>query len=138
MGKLARFGVSMDESLLRAFDEFVMKRGYKNRSQAISQLVNSCLVHSLSMDETATVVGLIVIVYNHEKRELLDTLIDLQHKYLSSVISSLHVHLDRHDCLEIIVVKGKIQKLRKIENDIVKVKGVKQGYFQVIAEKNNA
>jgi len=138
MGKLARFGVSMDESLLRAFDEFVMKRGYKNRSQAISQLVNSCLVHSLSMDETATVVGLIVIVYNHEKRELLDTLIDLQHKYLSSVISSLHVHLDRHDCLEIIVVKGKVQKLRKIENDIVKVKGVKQGYFQVIAEKNNA
>jgi len=138
MGKLARFGVSMDESLLRAFDEFVMKRGYKNRSQAISQLVNSCLAHSLSMDETATVVGLIVIVYNHEKRELLDTLIDLQHKYLSSVISSLHVHLDRHDCLEIIVVKGKIQKLRKIENDIVKVKGVKQGYLQVIAEKNNA
>jgi len=138
MGKLARFGVSMDESLLRAFDEFVMKRGYKNRSQVISQLVNSCLAQSLSMDETATVVGLIVIVYNHEKRELLDTLIDLQHKYLSSVISSLHVHLDRHDCLEIIVVKGKIQKLRKIENDIVKVKGVKQGYFQVIAEKNNA
>ncbi|RLJ10151.1 MAG: nickel-responsive transcriptional regulator NikR [Candidatus Aenigmatarchaeota archaeon] len=138
MGKLARFGVSMDESLLRAFDEFVMKRGYKNRSQAISQLVNSCLAQSLSMDETATVVGLIVIVYNHKKRELLDTLIDLQHKYLSSVISSLHVHLDRHDCLEIIVVKGKIQKLRKIENDIVKVKGVKQGYLQVIAEKNNA
>ena len=101
-------------------------------------MVNSCLAQSLSMDETATVVGLIVIVYNHEKRELLDTLIDLQHKYLSSIISSLHVHLDRHDCLEIIVVKGKIQKLRKIENDIVKVKGVKQGYLQVIAEKNNA
>ncbi len=138
MGRLTRFGVSMDESLLKAFDEFVLKRGYKNRSQAISQLVNNCLAQRLSMDETAAVVGVIVIVYNHEKRELVDTLIDLQHKYLSSVVSSLHVHLSKHDCLEIIVVEGKMRKLRKIENEIVKVKGVKQGYLQVMAKKNNA
>jgi len=128
----------MDKSLLKAFDEYVLKRGYKNRSQAISQLVNNCLVQRLSMDETAVVVGIIVIVYNHEKRELVDTLIDLQHKYLSSIISSLHVHLSKHDCLEIIVVEGETQKLRRVENEIVKIKGVKQGYLQVIAKKNNA
>jgi len=138
MGRLTRFGVSMDKSLLKAFDEYVLKRGYKNRSQAISQLVNNCLVQRLSMDETAVVVGIIVIVYNHEKRELVDTLIDLQHKYLSSIISSLHVHLSKHDCLEIIVVEGETQKLRRVENEIVKIKGVKQGYLQVIAKKNNA
>lgn len=128
----------MDESLLKAFDEYVLKREYKNRSQAISQLVNNCLAQSLSMDEIAVVVGIIVIVYNHEKRELVDTLIDLQHKYLSSIISSLHVHLSKHDCLEIIVVEGETQKLRRVENEIVKIKGVKQGYLQVIAKKNNA
>ncbi len=135
MGKLARFGVSMDEALLKAFDQSSQKRGYKNRSQALTQLVNNWLTQKLLADETAVVVGVIIMVYNHHKRELVDTLIDLQHKYLSSIISSLHVHLSKHDCLEIIVAKGKMQNLREIGDKITGIKGVKQGYLQVVAKK---
>ena len=79
------------------------------------------------------VTGVIILVYNHEKRELVDTLIDLQHTFMGNIISTLHVHLDHHHCLEIIVVKGKTSHLKELADKLISVKGVKQGCFRVVS-----
>ena len=133
MSNLVRFGISMEEDLLKDFDEFIKKRGFKNRSQAIAQCLRDYLSQALETIPEAVVTGVIILVYNHEKRELVDTLIDLQHTFVGNIISTLHVHLDHHHCLEIIVVKGRTSHLKELADKLISVKGVKQGCFRVIS-----
>jgi CopG family nickel-responsive transcriptional regulator len=80
---------------------------------------------------TAETVGTITIVYSHETRELTDTLTDLQHRYYSSIISAMHIHLDEHNCLEVIVVKGKAKDIKIIADRLIGTKGVKHGKLTV-------
>jgi CopG family nickel-responsive transcriptional regulator len=79
----------------------------------------------------AETVGTITIVYSHDKRELTDTLTELQHHYFSSIISSMHIHLDEHNCLEVIVVKGKAKDIKAIADRLIGTKGVKHGKLSV-------
>jgi CopG family nickel-responsive transcriptional regulator len=124
---LIRFGISLDSSLLGKFDSLIRKKGYRSRSEAIRDLIRDRLVREEWERGGKETVGSITIVYSHDTRELTDTLTDIQHTHHASVISSMHVHLDHHNCLEVIVVKGKGNAIQKIADRLIGTKGVKHG-----------
>ncbi len=124
--RLVRFGVSIDAELLKQFDRLIEQRRYVNRSEAIRDLIRDNLVEREWSDNRETV-GTITIVYHHGVRELLDRLTNLQHRYARQIRSSLHVHLDAHHCLEVLVVSGKSAELRRFADSLIGTKGVKHG-----------
>ncbi len=127
MDDIVRFGVSMDSSLLKQFDKYINQKGYANRSEAIRDLIRSNLVEEEWKVGKGETVGTITIIYNHHKRELTDTLTNIQHKYHASMISTMHVHLDSHNCLEVLVVKGKGKEIKIIADRLIGTKGVMHG-----------
>jgi CopG family nickel-responsive transcriptional regulator len=124
---LVRFGISLDNLLLKRFDTLIHKKGYANRSEAIRDLIRDSLVSEEWESPQAETVGTITVVYSHDTRELTDTLTDIQHGFHASIISSMHVHLDHHNCLEVIIVKGKGKEIKKIADRLIGTKGVKHG-----------
>ena len=124
---VTRFGISIENPLLTKFDDLIKRKGYSNRSEAIRDLIRDSLVAEEWESSTAETVGTITIVYSHETRELTDVLTDLQHHYHESIVSTMHIHLDAHNCLEAIVVKGKADDIRKIADKLIGTKGVKHG-----------
>ncbi len=122
-----RFGISLDKLLLERFDRLIKKKGYKNRSEAIRDLIRDSLVKDEWESATTEIAGTITIVYSHDTRELTDRLIDLQHEYHESIISAMHVHLDEHNCLEVIVVRGKPKDIKAIADKLIGTRGVKHG-----------
>ncbi len=127
MGKTVRFGLAMDDELLKRFDELIKGKGYANRSEAVRDLVRNELVESEWESDENVTVGTITLVYNHEVKDLSDKLTDLQHQLHDAVISTLHVHLDAHNCLEVLVVKGPAKDVKKMADHIIGTKGVKHG-----------
>jgi CopG family nickel-responsive transcriptional regulator len=134
---LKRFGISLDSSLLRSFDSLITKKGYRNRSEAIRDLIRGCLVREEWKRGEKETVGSITIVYSHGTRELTDTLTDIQHSHHASVIASMHVHLDHHNCLEVIVVRGKGKAVQKIADRLIGTKGVKHGKLTLTTTGKN-
>ncbi|MCL5023958.1 MAG: nickel-responsive transcriptional regulator NikR [Nitrospirae bacterium] len=128
---IIRFGVSLDKILLERFDSLIAKKGYANRSEAIRDLIRDSLVMEEWESSTSETVGSITIVYSHDTRELTDTLADLQHHYYDAIISSMHIHLDEHNCLEVIVVKGKAKDIKAIADRLIGTKGVKHGKLSI-------
>jgi CopG family nickel-responsive transcriptional regulator len=127
MDDVVRFGVSMDSRLLKQFDKYINQKGYANRSEAIRDLIRNTLVEEEWKVGTGETVGTITIIYNHHKRELTDTLTNIQHKYHASMISTMHVHLDSHNCLEVLVVKGKAREIKIVADRLIGTKGVIHG-----------
>jgi len=128
---LTRFGISLDHVLLERFDRLIEKKAYSSRSEAIRDLIRDSLVMQEWESATVETVGTITIVYSHDTRELTDILMDLQHLYFHSIISSMHIHLDEHNCLEVIVVKGKAKDIKAIADRLIGTKGVKHGKLTV-------
>ena len=126
MNELARFSVSIDSELLEKFDKLISSKGYRNRSEAIRDLVRDYLVENEWKQDVETM-GAVTIVYNHHKRELSESLIALQHDHHSSIISSTHIHIDEHNCMEVVIVKGKGSIVREIADKLISTKGVKHG-----------
>jgi len=124
MGKIVRFGVSMDENLLKRFDLYLKKEGYKKRSEAIRDLIRKILVEE-EWEKGKEVAGSIIIVYNHYQRELTEKIMDIQHHYHNVIISTQHIHLDKENCFEIIAVKGKVELIKKLFSSLKSLKGVK-------------
>lgn len=124
---MTRFGVSMDENLLEKFDKLIHQKGYTNRSEAIRDLIRKEIVEQEWESDETEVVGTLTIVYNHETRELSDKLTALQHEWHHNVISTMHVHIDQHNCLEVTVVRGKANLIRSLAEKIISVRGVKHG-----------
>lgn len=137
MSDLERIGVSLDKDLLEQFDKLITKQGYRIRSEAIRDLVRKQLSEEQLEDPDTQAVAAVVLVYDHHSTKLSDSLVELQHSHTRDnsvhVISSLHVHLDEHDCLEIIVLRGKAGQIRKIGDTILSMKGVKLGKINVVA-----
>jgi len=127
MSTLERFGVSIEDELLERFDALIRERGYASRSEAIRDLVRQELVKDEWADPDAEVVGTVTIVYQHHEHELGDVLTELQHKYHESIICSTHIHLDAHNCLEIVIVRGKSVRVKYIANALISTRGVKHG-----------
>lgn len=128
MGRLARFGVAMDEDLLTRFDGLVARRGVAaNRSEAVRDLVRDALVDAEWEDSSGEIVGTITMVFDHHASDLSDKLDALQHAHFDRIVSSMHVHLDAHNCLEVIVVRGTSGDVRAIADGLLGTKGVKHG-----------
>lgn len=127
MPKVMRFGVAMDEQLLDKFDRLIRKKGYANRSKAIADLVRNNLVEEDWEAGDGETVGTVTIVYNHHVRELAEVLTELQHHYHSEIISCMHVHLDGHNCLEVLALKGRPRRIKEIADRLISTKGVKHG-----------
>jgi CopG family nickel-responsive transcriptional regulator len=127
MALITRFGVSIEESLLKNFDRLISRKGYQNRSEAIRDLIRESLVQEEWEEGKKETVGTIAIVYSHHTRELSRTLTEMQHRYYQSILSTLHIHLDEHNCLEVLVVKGRGEDIKKISERLIGTKGVKHG-----------
>jgi CopG family nickel-responsive transcriptional regulator len=127
MALLERFGVSMDQELLGRFDDHIARRGYRTRSEAIRDLVRQDLVSRLWDHPEALVMGTVTILYEHHAHGLADALAGLQHQRHGLVICTTHVHVDAHNCLEVIVVQGASQQVRTLADRLIATKGVKHG-----------
>jgi CopG family nickel-responsive transcriptional regulator len=137
MSQLERIGVSLDKELLRQFDKLISGQGYQSRSEAIRDLVRQRLSEKRLGDEKAGAVAVVFLVYDHHSTKLAESLISLQHTHIPDstvqVISSMHVHLDKHDCLEIIVLRGRVGEISKLADNMLSMKGVKLGRLNVVA-----
>jgi CopG family nickel-responsive transcriptional regulator len=127
MGDITRFGISIDTALLADFDALIAGKGYHNRSEAIRDLIRSALVEEKASDDSEEMVGTVTLVYNHHVRELSDKLTEHQHEHHGQVVSALHVHLDAHNCLEVLVLRGRSGDIRQLAAELISLKGVKHG-----------
>jgi len=127
MPGVERFGVSMEEDLLTRFDTMVESRGYQSRSEAIRDLVRQEIVKEEWSDPSAEVVGTITIVYEHQEHELSHVLTELQHQYHEYILCSTHIHLDEHNCLEVVILRGSSSRVKYIADALVSTRGVKHG-----------
>lgn len=128
MSELVRFSVAMPEDLLVQFDNLVARRGVaKNRSEVIRDLVRDSLVDEEWEDPHAEIVGTLTLVFSHHGNDLHNKLDTIQHSHHDKIISSMHVHLDAHNCLEVIIMRGSSKLIREIAQWILGVKGVKHG-----------
>lgn len=131
MAELSRIGVAIDADLLDKFDEHITERGYTNRSEAFRDLVRDELIRKASEAPDQLVVGTVTLVYNHHVRMLSDKLTDMQHESHHNILSTMHVHLDHDNCLEVLVVKGKAKEVRRIADALISVKGVSFGHLTI-------
>ncbi len=123
---VVRFGVAMPGDLLDRFDKYVKRRGYDNRSEALRDLVRAELATE-AWDRGEHVVAAITVVYDHHVPGLTDKLVSIQHDSGGQVISTMHVHLDHSQCLEIIVAQGPARELEKMADELVRTRGVLVG-----------
>ena len=129
MGKLTRFGVSLDEELLEPFDALCAVKGYSNRSDAISDLIRKALVAEEWHQADGQGAGTLTLVYDHHKNDLARRLTQMQHDEHDIIIATLHVHLDHHNCLEVLILKGEAARVRALADKLISCKGVKHGTF---------
>ena len=127
MSDLARIGIAIDTSLLKRFDKLIGERGYTNRSEAFRDLIRDESIQKSWESPDADVVGTVTLVYNHHVRMLNEKLTDMQHDHHRNILSTMHVHLDHDNCLEVLVVKGKAKNVQKIADGLISTKGVKHG-----------
>ena len=128
---VARISVSMSRTLLQKLDKMVREKGYDNRSLAIGDMIADNLVeHQVELGD-AEAVGTVTLVYDHHKPHVQETLTELQHDHLHTIVSALHVHLDHHNCLEVLVVRGKASALQSLANRVIGAKGVKHGKLSI-------
>jgi CopG family nickel-responsive transcriptional regulator len=134
LSAITRFGVSLDEGLLAKFDRLIGRKGYPNRSEAIRDLIRDSLVRDQWELGDADAVGTLTLVYDHGTRELEERLTELQHANYKAIVSTLHIHLDPHHCLEILVLRGNAALLKSIADRLIGTRGVKHGTFSATAE----
>ncbi len=127
MNGTTRFGISMNSELLNDFDRLILKMGYKSRSEAIRDMVRQRLVDQEWIEPHKETIGTITLVFSHEVRELSKVLTSLEHNYYKNILSSMHIHLDPHNCLEVLIVKGKSGTIRKIADKLISTRGVRHG-----------
>lgn len=121
---MERFSISMESELLKLFDRHLNEHGYSNRSEAVRDLVRKALIDE-EWQTNEEVIGVITLVFDHHQRQLQDRLTEIQHDHHEMIISSTHVHLDHHNCLEVIIVKGKAGTVRTLADSLKATRGVK-------------
>jgi CopG family nickel-responsive transcriptional regulator len=126
MSEIVRFGVSLERRLLEKFDRLTKKREYTTRSEALRDLIRQELVKK-EWEEDQEVAGAITFIYDHHKRGLSSQLTNLQHDHQKIIISTQHIHLDHHNCLEIVAVKGRAKEVQKLAHALRSIKGVRHG-----------
>ena len=133
MSQIERIGVSLEKDLLSAFDGLIANRGYPSRSEAIRDLIRQEISDEELANPKAQAVAAVFLVYNHHSTKLMGMLTGLQHSHLLQTISSMHIHLDQHDCLEVIVLRGQVGEIHKTAENLISLKGVKLGRINLLA-----
>ncbi len=133
MSQVERIGISLDKKLLSKFDKLIRSQGYQSRSEAIRDLIRDQLSAEQLSDPKAKAVAVVHLVYDHHSTKLMQKLVALQHSHLLQTICSTHIHLDAHDCLEMIVLKGRVSEIHKVAEKILSQKGVKLGKINLIS-----
>jgi len=123
---LARFGVSLEQDILKALDSYVVDNNFPNRSQAIRHLVEKNIVEK-KWQCNNIVAGAITLLFDHHKKEVSNKSSDIQHDYFDVILSSQHFHLSQETCLEIIAVKGTAKKLTELSDKLIGIKGIIHG-----------
>ena len=136
MKQVERIGVSLDKNLLSRFDNLITKQGYQSRSEAIRDLIRQQLSEERLNNPKAEAVAAVCLVYNHHSTKLMEKLTDLQHSHLLQTICSMHIHLDIHDCMEVIVLRGRVGEINKMAENILSQKGVKLGRINLVATES--
>ena len=121
---LKRFSVSLEESLLDQFDEYISERSYSNRSEAVRDMIRNSFTRR-NWEQNQNVLGVITLVYNHSQPQLQSRITSLQHDCHDQIISSTHVHVDYEDCLEVIIVKGNARIISALADSLSAVRGVR-------------
>ena len=134
---LVRFGVSIEEKLLAKFDAHILDKGYDNRSEAIRDLIRNELVSQQIENPNAESFGTLTIVYNHHHGDISDKLNHMQHDYFQNIVSATHIHLDAHNCLEVLILKGKAGVLKSLADMILSIKNVRHGKFVITSTETN-
>lgn len=122
---VARIAVSLPPKLLTEFDGLINRMGYANRSEAIRDAVRHYMTKNSPTKEKGARIGIISILYDHDKHGVSDVLTDLQHNYHSLIQSSIHIHLDAHNCMELVIARGDAKKITEIKDRLTTVSGVK-------------
>jgi CopG family nickel-responsive transcriptional regulator len=130
-GSITRFSVSLPASLARELDRMAGEKGYDNRSLAIADMIRAELIEHRQQRGDAEIAGSITLVYDHHRHHLQDLLTDLQHDHGKVIISTLHAHLDHHNCLEILAVRGPASEIKKLADEMIAAKGVKHGKLTI-------
>jgi CopG family nickel-responsive transcriptional regulator len=133
MSQVERIGVSLDKELLATFDELIARKGYPSRSEALRDLVRQQIGNERLTDSKAHAVAAVFLAYDHHSMKLMGMLTDLQHSHVLQTISSMHIHLNEHDCLEVIVLRGPIGEINKTAEHMISMKGVKLGRINLLA-----
>lgn len=137
--KVTRISMSLPDVLLNDFDDTSKKKGYFKRSEAIREALRNFILESKwSTDENAVLTGTISLVYDHEVRSLVDKLTDIQHDSGVLIKASLHLHLDEHNCMEIIAMEGKAKELRKLSETMLGNRGVKTLKMTILHSKTSS
>jgi len=117
--KIVRFGVSIEPDLLKKFDKKIKKHGYKNRSEAIRDMVRKDLIKEDTSDPESISIGTLTMIYDHH----------------TEILSTTHIHVDHHNCLEVLVLKGKTKNIKKLADNIKALKGIKHGELVITKSK---
>lgn len=129
MSEVVRFGVSADERLLEKFDALIAEKGYVNRSEAVRDLIRNALVERQWEEGDGEAVGTATLVYDHHTSDLAERLTEHQHSHHHEIVSTLHIHLDAHHCLEVVVLRGQASEIARLASQLIGTKGVKHGKF---------
>ena len=128
-----RFTISLEDKLGQRFDQFIQDRGYKNRSEAVRDLIRDKLEQDgLVNDDDSDCVGTLTYIYNHEERDLARRLAGSQHLSHDLCISTLHVHLDHDNCMETVVLRGKVKEVTTFAENTISQAGVRHGEIYIV------
>jgi CopG family nickel-responsive transcriptional regulator len=128
---VVRFSISVPATLARQLDRMAREKGYTNRSLQVADMIRAQLVEHRQNFGDQEIAGTITLVYDHHKQHVQASLTDIQHDHHDVIVSTLHVHLDHHNCLEVLVVRGKAGVIKKIADELISAKGVKHGKLTV-------
>jgi CopG family nickel-responsive transcriptional regulator len=132
---LARTTLAIDEQLLSRFDDWMKRRGYTNRSEAMRDLLRAELTRDQAEDAEAEIVAVLSVIFDHEARDLAQELTHIQHQDHHAILCSQHVHLDHHNCLECIIMQGPAGRLRRVADAISSTRGVRVGQLTYLSDK---
>ncbi len=127
MGKTIRFGVSLNSELLEKFDKLCEEKSYQTRSEAIRDLIRNVLVQKEWEETEREIAGTLTLVYDHHVSDLSQRLVEIQHEDHDIILTTMHVHLDHHNCLEVLILKGPGEAIQKLSQKLISTKGVKFG-----------
>ncbi|HRH46818.1 MAG TPA: nickel-responsive transcriptional regulator NikR [Pyrinomonadaceae bacterium] len=138
MSDLIRFGVSIEKDLLDNFDNLIAVKNYATRSEALRDLIRESLIEQKIDNHSETkVLGSLTLIYDHHASNLLQEMANVQHQHHELILSVMHLHVSHDDCMEVIALSGKVNNITELANNLVSLKGIKNGKLFLTLPSSN-